>query len=124
MSRRPHLIPSLIAALFLIACLGDWPYGYYMVLRVVVCGAAVFVAHLAYAWCHLWATWTFGVMAALFNPLLPVHLFREAWLLIDVGAAVLFVVAAIVVRRRSGASRERTGRAPNGARADADSRRV
>jgi len=32
---RPHLIPCVIAALTLLGALGQWPYGYYQLLRFV-----------------------------------------------------------------------------------------
>ena len=98
---RPHFIPSLVAAAMLLGALAQWPYGYYQLLRWIVCGAAIFVAVSAYGWQKLWATWLFGFVAALFNPLVPVHLSRDAWQPIDVVCAILFIFAAAVVREPS-----------------------
>jgi hypothetical protein len=39
--------------------------------------------------------WIFGVLAALFNPILPVHLQRDTWQIVDWGAIGVIVVAAI-----------------------------
>jgi len=33
---------------------------------------------------------SFGLLALLFNPIIPVHLTRELWMFIDLGAAALF----------------------------------
>ena len=50
MEKRPHLIPSLIAAVMLLGALVDWPYGYYQLLRFVVFGAAGYIVYLIYDW--------------------------------------------------------------------------
>lgn len=36
-----------------------------------------------------WA-WVFGIIALLFNPIIPVHLSREIWAPIDIMAALIF----------------------------------
>ena len=68
---RPHLIPSLIAAAMLLLALADLPYGYYQLLRFIVCGVGVYVAYTAYNWQKKWVMWLFGFIALLFNPLIP-----------------------------------------------------
>lgn len=99
LAKRPHLIPPLIATVMLLGALADWPYGYYQLLRLVVCGVSVYVAFTAYSWQKIWAMWLFGFIALLFNPLIPIHLSRELWQSIDVICAVLFVVIAIVLKK-------------------------
>ena len=99
--KRPHLIPSVVAAIMLLLALVPWPYGYYQFLRWVVCGAAAFVAYKAYEWKRIWAVWAFGVVALVFNPVIPFHLSREVWQLIDLGTAVIFVVGILVLAVRS-----------------------
>lgn len=100
-SQRPHLIPALITAAMLFAALAEWPYGYYQVLRWVTCAAAVFVAFVAYDWQKLWATWLFGFIAFLFNPLIPIHLSRELWQPIDLICALLFAAVAFILVKPS-----------------------
>lgn len=97
-NKKPHLVPSLIAALMLLGALGRWPYGYYQLLRFVVCGVSVYVAFMAYNWQKLWATALFGCIALLFNPLIPIHLSREIWQPIDLICALLFVVVAFILK--------------------------
>lgn len=99
LDKRPHLIPAIIAALVLLGALGQWPYGYYQLLRWVTCAASVWVAFLAYAWQKKWVTVLFGIIAVLFNPLIPIHLTRELWQPIDVICALLFVVVVIVLQK-------------------------
>jgi len=98
LARRPHAIPSLLAAAFLLLATLDLPYGYYTFLRIVVCGVSVYVAYCSHKWGKLWAAWVFGLVAILFNPLLPVHLTKDVWMPIDASTALLFVVTAATMR--------------------------
>ncbi|MBW8015052.1 MAG: hypothetical protein FVQ82_02625 [Planctomycetes bacterium] len=102
MNKRPHLIPSLIAAAMLLLALADLPYGYYQLLRLVVCGVSVYIAVTAYSWQKMWGVWLFGFIALLFNPLIPIHLSREIWQPIDVVCAILFIVMMFVLEKPTG----------------------
>ena len=99
LDKRPLLVPSLIAASMLLLALADWPYGYYQLLRFVVCGVGIYVAYAAYNWQKMWAVWLFGFIALLFNPLIPIHLSREIWQPINVISAILFMVIAFVLKK-------------------------
>ena len=77
----------------LLLALADWPYGYYQLLRVVVCAVAVWGATLAHRMEKPGWTWLLGVLAVIFNPVFPVHLEREIWSIIDLGAAVVLVAS-------------------------------
>lgn len=101
LKKRPHLIPAVIAAAMLLGALVRWPYDYYQLLRWVTCGAAVCIAFLGYGWQKKWALVLFGVIAVLFNPLIPIHLTREIWQPIDLLCAVLFIIAAGVLKAPS-----------------------
>ncbi len=59
--KRMLLIPGWIAAGMLLLAVGPWPYGYYQLLRLVVCGVGAYFAYSAYQWGKLWAAWVFGV---------------------------------------------------------------
>ena len=98
LEKRPHLIPAIIAALILLGALGRWPYGYYQLLRWVTCGAAIFVAFMAYNWQKIWAVWLFGIIAVLFNPIALIHLAKDTWQPIDVICALLFVAIAVILK--------------------------
>lgn len=101
LEKRPHLIPALVAAAMLLGALAHWPYGFYKLLRWVTCGSAAFVAFSAYSWQRIWAVGLFGVIALLFNPLIPIHLSREIWQPIDIGCAILFVFVAFALKEPS-----------------------
>ena len=69
------------------------PYGYFVLLRLVVCSA---VGLLTYYDCRVrgrvsgWAITMAGI-ALLFNPLIPVHLTRDIWIPIDLSTALLII---------------------------------
>lgn len=83
---------ALIAAILLVIALAPMPYGYYQVLRIVVCGLSCYGAYLAYnAESHIWM-WLLAGIAILFNPIFPIYLERDLWNVIDlVTAATLFL---------------------------------
>ncbi len=77
-----------IVTLFL-AIIPIWPFGFYTLLRLLVCGIAVYVAikvgrdeslrkHKI----------PLIIIAALFNPLFPVYFVRLVWFPIDIGIGI------------------------------------
>ncbi|MBI4262102.1 hypothetical protein HY624_01090 [Candidatus Uhrbacteria bacterium] len=86
----------LITALFLVGALGSWPYGYYQLLRWIVCGVGAYSAYKAYELGRTGWAWTFGVITILFNPILPFYMQRETWQVIDIVATVPFLVFPFV----------------------------
>lgn len=84
--------------LFLAIPSGIWPYGYYVLLRWVVAGTGVFAAYLAYnVGKTLWAV-VFGLVVLLFNPIIPIHLTKDIWVLIDLVVALIFFTALFSIR--------------------------
>lgn len=83
----------LAAGLFL--CFGTlpvWPYGYYLFLRLVVCGAAGYAAWILRSRPGGETRFVILVMIALlFNPVFPVFLPRLLWLIMDLGTALYFL---------------------------------
>ena len=71
-----------------------WPdYSYYMVLRAmvfIVCGYGAFAAFKIKDKAWLWA---FGILAILFNPIVPVHLTRPIWLPINLVTGIALLIS-------------------------------
>ncbi len=65
LSKLPAIIPAL---LLLAAVFGRWPYGFYTLLRLVVCGCSAYLAVKANGMRNVAWTWIMGGMAVLFNP--------------------------------------------------------
>ena len=98
-NRIPWWVWPITAARLIIATF-DLPYGYYTILRIVVCGFAVVV--FFHTWendtpTRIWPL-TFVGMAIVFNPLVPAHLDRATWFYLDIGAAILIVAHLMAVR--------------------------
>ena len=78
-------------ALLLIG-LADLPTGYYTLVRIVVCLVSVLSCYLSYKSDEKIgiATVTFGFIALLFNPIIPIYLHeKEIWTVIDIVTAIL-----------------------------------
>ena len=98
MKNRLHIYLAIIVAIMLLIAIAPLPYGYYQFLRWVVCGVAVFIAYSAYTWGKIWAVWLFGIVAVLFNPIIPIHLTKEIWQPIDLVCALLFSLSLIFLK--------------------------
>jgi len=100
MKNRPHLVPCIIAAAMALIAIADLPYGYYTLMRLVVCATAIFVVVMAAKSQQMWAVWLYAIVGLLFNPLVPVHLTKGIWQPVDFVAAVALVVGGVAVRRQ------------------------
>jgi hypothetical protein len=91
-----HFVP---AGMLMLAP-GRWPYGYYMLLRVVVLAAALLLAGLIYQRTKQFTIWLglFLIAALVFNPFVPLYLTRGVWAMLNVAAAALFVAHFVVAR--------------------------
>jgi hypothetical protein len=95
---RAFLIFRLGCAALLLLALANWQYAFYSLLRVCTTLAAFEVCWLAYG--QKRPSWLipFGAIVILWNPLAPIHLPRVTWSVLDVAAAILFVVSVSKVR--------------------------
>ncbi len=98
--KHKNVISIIAIAMLLLAIpSGVWPYGYYILLRWVVTGAALFVLWASYelekkAW-----IWIMGAVALLFNPIAPIHLNKETWVAIDFIVAGLFLISIFKIKK-------------------------
>ncbi len=93
-------LARLAASGLLFRALTRNPYGYYTLLRWLVCAVA---AYGALTFLHVnkrgWV-WTFSVVALLFNPIVPVRLDRQTWAAIDLGVGILMLVSIAAQRQK------------------------
>ena len=89
-----HPVVWLAPAGMLLIALLPLPYGFYTVLRIVVCIVACYLAYFEYGRASKVSGWSVFliVLAIVFNPLIPIYLTREIWALIDIGAAIALIV--------------------------------
>lgn len=93
-------ITRIASSVLLFWALASHPYSYYILLRWVVCGTAGYGAIFAGTLQKIGWAWTFGIIALLFNPIIPVHLSRETWAPVDIVAGVLFLISLFTITRR------------------------
>ena len=97
-----RLLSILPAAMLLIAP-APWPYVYYVLLRwlVLICvGAIAYESFKRRGW-HAW-TIALVALVVIFNPIVPFHLARPIWTVLNVAGAVL-VIAHLWIERERGA---------------------
>ena len=72
------------------------------IFRVVVTVAAALLTAFAYQRTKTFSVWigVFLVVAAVFNPIVPLHLTRGAWSILNIAAGALFVGHFVVDRHR------------------------
>lgn len=97
---RLRTIAKLAAIGMLVgAAFGQYPYGYYILMRLLVCGVSVFSVLESYNYYRNnneykhQAMWTYGILAAVFNPFIPLHLEQEQWAIANLVAAFLIIAS-------------------------------
>ena len=94
-------VPRLVAILMLLWALNPGnPYGYYILLRWVCCGIFAYLAFRGAEQGLQGWVWVFGITAAVYNPILPVHLTRELWLVVNI-VTIGITVASVAAFKRS-----------------------
>ncbi len=92
---------QVIAALCLFWGLLPNPYGFYILLRIVVCAVCAYLAY-KYEADQTALAWLFGIIAVVYNPIIPFYLTRELWMPIDLVTAILLLWSANRDRKRRG----------------------
>lgn len=64
----------------------------YMFLRWVVCGFAVLFTYNLYKADKMFWAWAPGLVALIYNPLIPFHFERSTWQLIDIVSGIYFIL--------------------------------
>jgi hypothetical protein len=78
-------IPQIVVSSFLLWALSPTnPYAYYVLLRWICCAIFIFLTMQAKSQMSKSWTWILGFIAVLYNPLVPVHLDRLIWSVVNV----------------------------------------
>jgi hypothetical protein len=86
----------LIGAVMLVfAAAEKQPNNFYTLLRWVCCAAFAYSAFTAHERNRVAWVWIFGVLAMLFNPIVPLHFQRDTWQMIDWVTISVIVVAGV-----------------------------
>lgn len=90
----------LICAALLFIGLIDLPIGYYTLLRIIVTiGSVAVVVSEFENGLNFWVI-IFGLIAILFNPLIPVYLNdKSAWMPIDIIGGIIFIIKSFTLKQ-------------------------
>lgn len=83
-----------VPSIALVVAVLPLPYSFYMGLRWLIAAAATFFAWKEYELNGKRAnsyTFIFGAMALLYNPIIPVHLFKLLWVVLNLITAAVFL---------------------------------
>jgi len=94
-------IPQIICSLMLIWALypGN-PYGYYILLRWICFGIFAYLAFKAFNQEQQGWVWILGITAAVYNPIIRVHLTRQIWSVLNVITIGIAVASIFVIKAK------------------------
>lgn len=84
----PKLVLYDAAAIIAAAAL-PLPYGIYVFIRIIGTIAFAYLAYESWRQEHELLPWAYGAAAILFNPIIPIHLSKTLWTVIDLAAAAV-----------------------------------
>ena len=79
----------------------DNPYGYYILLRWVLCGVFAYLTFHSLEREKEGLVWVLGITALIYNPIIPVHLNRELWSIINIVTVVIAILSIFAFREKS-----------------------
>ena len=83
---------AIICSFLLFIAVLNLPIQYYTFLRIIIFIGAILVIP-AFIKKHLILVVTFGIIAVLFNPIIPIYLYvKDYWIPIDIISALLFLL--------------------------------
>lgn len=90
----------LCCSIALVLAVANLPIGYYTFLRILVTIGAIAVVVTEFdKGVNVWVV-VFGIVAILFNPLIPVYLYdKSVWMVIDLITAAIFGIKSFFFNR-------------------------
>ncbi len=82
--KRIWIPQAIVAGMLLWALNPENPYGYYILLRWVCCAVFAYLSIQAGSQEKQGWVWILGVTAFVYNPIIPIHLTREIWTVVNI----------------------------------------
>ena len=92
------IITRVITAGLLFWAISYHPYSYYNLLRIIVCAVSIYGLINYVKMKNKLFAWIFGVMAFIFNPIIPVYLDKGLWQVIDVICGVILLISIFFIK--------------------------
>lgn len=98
------VIARLITAILLIVAVSNQQIGYYKFLRWCVFVTAIYVVYISYTIKKQmnFGVWLFGLIAILFNPIIPFFLGKELWRTTDLIIGIVFIGSTFIINEQGG----------------------
>lgn len=97
-TKYKNIASAVSIILLLLAIPAIWPYGYYIFLRWIITASAIFLVWVAYNLKKTFWVVLMGIVAILFNPIIPIHLDKGTWVIIDFVVAILFLTLIFKIK--------------------------
>ena len=105
-TEKQSIVPKSFIAMMMvmlgIALLPIRYYGYYVLLKIVICGGCAFLAAIAYGDGRKYLVWFGGGLAVLYNPIIRFPLGRELWMVINI-LTIIVLIAVMKSTKQRGA---------------------
>jgi membrane-bound ClpP family serine protease len=92
------IIARILGIIMLILAIGKNPYIFYKLLRVVIFIVSIFCAYMSDKFNNKGWVWIFGIVAFLFNPILPIYLNKNIWVIIDIIVIISFILSFFLLK--------------------------
>lgn len=97
--KRNKIIASILPSIFLLLAIIDGlPYGFFILLKLIVFFTNIYLVWLALKSKNLLWIWIYGLIVILFNPIIPIHFERDIWVIIDVFTAFLLIISIFIFK--------------------------
>ena len=100
-NRELPLTVSLLTSILFGAAILNWPYGFYIFLRIEVFLVLVWAGILLIKHSVPVLPWLTFSLAILFNPIIMIYLTRQEWFYIDIRAAIYVLIIHSVIKHRA-----------------------
>lgn len=90
--KNTQIFVKIIAAVFLFLALFTLPIDFYIVVRIVITAVAIYSAYYEYSKSKTITPmiWVYGIIAVVFNPIMPFYLGKPLWKIADVITLLVF----------------------------------
>ncbi len=95
--RVTRLLIAVMIVMLGIALLPIRCYGYYVLLKIIVCSGGGFLATKAFAVNCVGLGWWLATTAVVYNPFIRIPLGRELWVIVNIATIIMLVIFQISV---------------------------